>query len=135
MPSKLERGWVRARLIRQLALAEATQTELAAEYGCDQSAIALFLKRHKPEVEYQRGRLADEWAGLWIADKRNRVAEYQSEVERINSALDRETDPQLLRAKVSVMRQVAEELGQLKQEIEVTGTLTYVVEGVDMSTL
>lgn len=135
MPSKLESAWGQARLIRQLALNEATQTELAAEYGCTQSAISQFAKRHAAEIEYQRNRAADEWAGLWIADKRNRVAEYQSEVERINAALDNETDPQLLRAKVSVMRQVAEELGQLKQEIEVTGRLTYVVEGVDMGQL
>lgn len=131
----LERGWAKARLIRALASGEVKQTELAVEFGVTQSGISHFATKHRDEIESVRSRLADEWAHLWIADKKNRVAEYQSDVEAINEALEGEKDPQLLRAKLAVMRQVAEELGQLKQEIEVTGKLTYEVCGVDLSKL
>lgn len=131
----LERGWARARLILQLAQGELTQVQLAAEYGVDQSAVSLFNTRHRDEINLRRERLADQWAGMWIADKQNRIAEAQQDVEAINTALAGETDEKLLRVKLAIMRQVAEELGQLRTNIEVGGTLTYAVHGVDMSKL
>lgn len=131
----LENGWARKSVIRDLAAAEKSQNQIAAEYGVSQGSVSEFAARHRDEIERHRQHLDDEWYGLWIAQKRHRVAEYQADVERITDALDNETDPALLRAKLAILRQTAEELGQFKQEIEVTGTLTYVVEGVDMGQL
>lgn len=133
--AKLERGWAKSRLILDLATREHKQTDLAAKYGCTQSAISQFANKHFDEIEGRRAYLDDEWADLWIADKKNRVAEYQDDVEAINEALDTEKDPQLLRAKLAIMRQVAEELGQLKSQVELSGALTYVVEGVNLDAL
>lgn len=131
----LEKGWAKHRLILDLAGHDRSQTDLAAEYGVDQSAISKFASRHREEIAVQRARLEDEFAGLWIADKRNRVAECQDDVEAINTALTDTTDEKLLRAKLAIMRQVAEELGQLKTNIEVGGKLSYEVRGVDLSRL
>lgn len=131
----LERGWAKSRLILELAQAERTQVELAASYGVVQSSISEFADRHRDEITHQRDRITDEYASLWIADKRNRVAECQADVDAINDALTGEADEKLLRAKLAIMRQVAEELGQLKTNIEVGGQLTYAVQGVDLSRL
>lgn len=132
---KLEQAWIRRQLILELAVDNETRSALADKYDVDQSAISHFATRHRAEIDDRRGKLDDEFFGLWIADKVNRVAEYQDDVERINTALDAETDASLLKAKLAVMRQVAEELGQLKTSVELTGKLTYVVEGVDLSRL
>ncbi len=131
----LERGWARSRLILQLAQQELTQVQLAREYGVVQSSISEFRDRHADEIAFQREKIEDQFAALWIADKRNRIAESQDDVEAINKALVAEPDEKLLRAKLAIMRQVAEELGQLKTSIEVGGKLTYEVKGVDLSRL
>lgn len=133
--AKLERGWARSALIVELAKAEKTQVQLAQEFGVVQSAVSMFADRHREEIAAHRANIENELYGLWIADKRNRVAEYQSDVEAINDALENETDEKLLRAKLAVMRQVAEELGQLKTQVDLAGKLTYVIEGVNMDAL
>lgn len=132
---KLERGGTRERLILELAQGEKHQRQLATEYGVARSSIAEFKARHLDKIEDRAERLADEWAGLWVADKRNRIIEAQADVEAINDALDQTTDAQLLRTKLAIMRQVAEELGQLTEKIELGGRLTYVVEGVNLEAL
>lgn len=131
----LERGWRTRRLILDLAKMEKNQDELAREYGVQQPAISRFAARHADEIEDRKAKIEDDLYGLWIADKSNRVAEYQDDVEAINGALTHEPDEKLLRAKLAIMRQVAEELGQLKTNVEVSGRLTYVVEGIDMGAL
>jgi predicted transcriptional regulator len=132
---KLESGWAKARLVRELAANEKSQVTLAQEYGVTQGAISQFSARHSDEIEATRNNLADEWFGLWVTDKRNRVAEYQDDIEKINEVLANEPDDKLLKTKLSILRQVAEELGQLKETVELTGKLTYVVEGVDLTRL
>jgi hypothetical protein len=131
----LERGWAKASLIRELAAGEKTRKQLGAEYGVAQSNITRFADRHVDAIEKVRAHLDDEWAGLWIANKRNRVAEYEADVERINASLDLVPDKDLLRTKQSALKQVAEELGQLKQEIEVGGGLMFTVRGIDLKDL
>lgn len=133
--AKIARGWAKHALIRDLAAAELNQVQLGAKYKVTQSAISMFNTAHSEAITALRAKLDDEWAGVWIASKLNRVVECQDDVEAINEALNLEKDPQLYRAKLAVMRQVAEELGQLKQEIEVSGKLTYVVDGIDVSKL
>jgi archaellum component FlaC len=133
--NKLEKGWAKSRLIMELARMEKTQVDLAQEYGVVQSSISEFASRHRDEIEAHKAHIKDELFGLWIADKRNRLAEYQTDVEAINDALESEADEKLLRAKLAVMRQVAEELGQLKAQVDLSGRLTYVIEGVDMDAL
>jgi hypothetical protein len=131
MAGKLEAGWAKTRLIRDLATGEKTQVQLAAEYGVVQSSISEFADRHRDEITGLRARVEDEWAALWAADKFNRVAEIQSDIEDIG----RSDDEKLLRVKHAALRQIAEELGQLKTQVEVGGKVTYVIEGIDPSVL
>jgi hypothetical protein len=128
---QLERGWRRTALIRDLAAGEATQVELAVKYGVTQPSVSAFRDRHEREIDAVRTQLDDKWAALWAADKFNRVAELQSDIETITG----EDDEKLLRVKHAALRQIAEELGQLKQVVEVGGSVTYTITGLDPAAL
>src|SRR5215472_1344319 len=121
------RGRTRLALIRDMALNELSDRELAMQIGCDVHTIKAFRALYATEISEVvgalAGQLAMETAGLWIAKKQNRVAEIQSDVEMLNSALNwfehdeegnvnhlmiatREHD-RLLRAKHTALSQVA----------------------------
>lgn len=127
----VERGWQRASLIRDLATEEQTQVQLAAKYGVGQPTVSEFASRHRDEIAGVRARIEDKWAALWAADKFNRVAELQADVEDIGE----DADEKLLRVKHAALRQIAEELGQLKQVVEVGGTVTYTITGLNPDVL
>lgn len=133
--SKLESGWAKRKLIHELARMEKNQIQLAAEYGVVQSSISEFSTRHRPEIDAVKQDIENEFAGLWIVEKVNRLAEAQADVEAISEALGSTTDEKLLRVKLAIMRQVAEEMGQLKTNVEVGGKVSYVIEGIDLSRL
>lgn len=130
---KLERGWAKTRLIRDLATAEKTQVQLAAEYGVRQSSVSEFATRHADEIAAVRSKIDDEWASLWVADRFNRVAEMQDDIEKISELPVPDRD--LLRVKHAALRQIAEELGQLKTQVDLSGKITYVIEGIDPGAL
>lgn len=129
------RGWVRLQLIRELALGEKTSLELGEKYGMTAGSIRGFATRNKAEIEHVKANIDDEYAGLWIADKRNRIAEYEADVGQINTELAKETDDRLIRTKAAVLRQAAEELGQLTQKVETTGQVNYTITGIDPAVL
>lgn len=120
------RGRHKLRLIRLLAVGEMTQDELAEEFGVTQPAIAQFKKRNRDEIEHVKANLEDEFAGLWIARKKDRVAELEDVAERFKA-----DDPKAANIRLRALKQAAEELGQLKVSIEVSGGVDYTVEGVD----
>lgn len=141
---KLERGWRKGALIRELAEGERSQVALAGQYGVVQSSISEFAARHADEIAFVRENLEDEFAGIWVAKKTNRLREYEADLERIADALDvpdsggmEEKD--LIAAKHRALRAVAEELGQLPNRMsvsaEVQTRVTYTVPGVDVSDL
>lgn len=115
------RGHLRLRLIRELAMGVATQAELATRFGVDQNTVRTFRERNEEDIQDVRKALMDEvvseTAGLWIADKSARVAEYQDDVERINelleSGLSEGLVPRFLNSKHAALKAVAEELAQL----------------------
>jgi hypothetical protein len=130
----LENGWAKAKLIRELAIAEKPQTQLAEEYGVGQSAIAMFKKRHMTEIEVARDNLADEFADLWIASKRNRLAEYQKAAEKLAEKPDARSAEVLAK----LLKDVAEELGDLptRPGVQINqANVTYQIEGVDLDNL
>lgn len=140
----LERGYVRANLIRALAAGEKTQSQLAELYGVTQQSISEFAQRHKLTIEHTRANLDDEYAHLWIAQKGNRIAEYEKHVDTISQILDegaRSSVPtsEMLRTAQAALKAVAEELGQLpnRQQIQHSGSVSvnYVVDGLDPEVL
>jgi ParB-like chromosome segregation protein Spo0J len=135
----LERPWIRWRLVRELAEKTHTRATLARRYGVTRSSMTEFAQRHAADIEAVERQIEDEMAGLWIAQKRNRVAVYQQNVEDIAALVDRDIDPKtaprktsddneliivgaklpsLLRVQAQILRNVAEELGQLTVRVE-----------------
>ncbi len=93
---------------------------LAERYGVTPVTLHQFGKRHADEIEQVRNAilagLDNMTVGLWIADKANRIAEYQEDIERINDVLDKgltNDGTSFLKIKHGAMKAVAEELAQL----------------------
>jgi hypothetical protein len=130
----LERGWVKHRLLRDFALGEKNQGELAEMYGCSRTAINQFKSRHALEIEEIRNNLADEYAGVWVAQKMNRILEYQAAAEKMANG----TAPRNQEVLVSILKAVAEELGQLPARSQTNvqaDTVVYQVVGVPVEDL
>lgn len=162
----LERN-VRTRiaLIRALAEGKESPAKLAVRYDCSREAIQKFKERHKADIEDMKGRLEDKLAGLWVADKVNRIAEYQTDIELTNGELQAALDGRLgvsttdddgnvtwervqdlsdvigrlLRGKHRALRSVAEERGELPSRIalhmEDAEKVKHHLEGVDLDKL
>lgn len=130
----LERGWVRHRLVRDLAIAEKSQAELAEIYGVSQTSMSAFKKRNAMAIEEVRNNLADEYAGLWVAEKMKRIAEYQEAAEKMAKGVS----PRNQEVLVSILKAVAEELGQLPARTQVQVNqqqVTYEIVGVPLEDL
>lgn len=127
----LDRGWVKHRLIRDFALGEKTGRELAEIYGCSVTSISQFKKRYSLEIEEVRNNLADEYAGVWVAQKMHRIQEYQQAAEKMASG----HSPRNAEVLVSILKAVAEELGQLpaRTQVNIDNTqVTYEIVGVSV---
>lgn len=138
------RGHVAHALIRDLAAGTQTDAALARKYGVGRSTVGDFKRRHAAEIADVRERQGEEFAGLWTAVKRNRIAEYQRDIDLLNdmieelaappcpcSATDCDAriirDPRhllaVIKRKHAALRSVAEELGQLpnRMTLQVSG--------------
>jgi hypothetical protein len=127
----LERGWVKHRLIRDFALGEKSGRELAEQYGCSVTSISAFKKRHSMEIEEVRNNLADQYAGVWVAKKIERIREYQNAAEKMASG----HSPRNQEVLVSILKAVAEELGDLPARTQVNisqENVTYEIVGVSV---
>jgi len=69
------KGYTAQRLMRELAVSGKLQSTLAKEYNVTQGAISIFKIKHSQEIKRISENAADEYAGLWIASKLNRLAE------------------------------------------------------------
>lgn len=135
---KLERPWIVRKLCRELALSNKTQTLLATEYGVAQSSMTEFKQRHADEINAIRDDASNEFAGLWIAEKQNRIKVYERQLDGIQhmlSTADPDQIPALLKVAQAGLKSVAEEMGQLTARVavqaDVTAKVQYVVEGLD----
>lgn len=147
---QLYRGRVRLALLRDLALGEWTYAEIAHQLKVPVKDISQFAEEHKVEIAEVRGalagELAEETAGLWIAKKQNRIAELQAEYEDVDEALDTygrnrwsTHHKDMHRAKLSILRAVAEELGALPARSDAPqrqgDTVHYIIESEDVEAL
>ncbi len=136
---KLERPFhVRYKLQRLLAEGEHSNAQLARRFDVTSPAIREFAIRHREAIEHIRANLHDELAGMWIADKNERLQRYQNTAEilerqieavdqgqtEVLDGIDDEGDAtpaadvsgplsRLTRALNNTLRAVAEERGQL----------------------
>lgn len=121
-------------LIRELAEGALNQTELGEKYGISNARVSQINSEERERIEAMRADLDNEYAGIWIADKANRVRTYDALAERLTEALEDETDSQLVRQLVNVQKAVAEEMGQLPSRVTVNiekPVVHHVIEGVD----
>lgn len=130
----LERAWVKHRLIRDFALGEKSGQAMAAEYGVSPTSISAFKKRNLMAIEEVRNNLADEYAGVWVAQKMARIQEYQEAAEKMADG----RSPRNQEVLVTILKAVAEELGQLPARAQVnvsTENVTYQVVGIPLEDL
>lgn len=117
----------RMALLRDIVSGQLTVFEMSLKYERAESTIYHFKKVHAHEIDAMRADARNEFAALWVADKVNRVATYQDDIETLNEL----EDPQALKLKHNALRAVAEEMGQLTTKAEVNATVQYEVTGVD----
>src|SRR5260370_22713040 len=102
------RGYSKRKLIIAMADGTKTMSQLANEFNVSTSAIQQFKERNKAEIlstmDTMNEVLAEEVRGLWIVDKGNRLAEYQSNYEGIG---DPGRNVGLLRVRNELLRLVA----------------------------
>lgn len=153
-------GLKRRQIVRELALGEQSQRQLAEKYEVSEAAISQFKNRYADEIEAVRQDTADEFAGILIAQKQARLAAYNDLYEKAIvpspkvspsgkivkdlipdpdnpggpwiEAVVVETD---VRAAALVLKQAAEEMGQLPTRLQIQGdmqtTTTYRIEGAN----
>lgn len=86
---KLDRP-VRVRLAVQRALAEGelSNAAIARQYDVTAQSIREFAQRHADVIATMKANLADEYAGMWIADKRERLLRYQNTAEILERQIE-----------------------------------------------
>ncbi len=127
-------GHRKLKLKHLLAANEHSYEELAMMFDSAKSTIIQFKSRYRVEIEAIAKDLSDEFAGLWIADKKNRIQVYEDQVELLHGS----EDPKAVARTQTALRSVAEELGALPQRLQVQQekqTVHVVLEGVDNAKL
>lgn len=155
------RGHIAYSLVRDLAEGTLSQRRLATKYDVHLSTIADFKSRNRERIEAVKADLDNEFAGMWIAEKRKRIAAYMDDVELLDDSLEATTAARevlsiegedgtgltiakldrdmaaILKRKHSALRSVAEELGHLpnRMTLNVQGgesPVLHQVVGVDI---
>jgi hypothetical protein len=156
-PTQLYRGRARMALMRDLAMGEWTNETIAKSVGVHPEFIRDFAETYAEDIAEVRaalqGQVAIESGGLWISKRVNRLAELQGDYEDIDLVVEEmrknwrektETDANmtlgsrrhqaLLRAKISILKAVSDELApsKAKQDEDMDrNTVRYVIEQDD----
>jgi DNA-binding Lrp family transcriptional regulator len=125
----LELAWNRHALMRMLAEGKMPQAEMARRMGVAPSSVTAFKQRHAEAIEAIAADVENEFAGIAIAQKSNRLAVYEEELAKAQAGgADKHIVARLL-------RQIAEEMGHLPSRVQLSGTVgvqtTYTVTGSD----
>lgn len=143
----LERGWVKQKLIRELAEGLKTQEQLAEEYGTTRVSVSTFKKRHLTAIQEQASDFENEFKSLWIARKAARLAELQDDIEELTDKFqldgdafheDKKAALDAVKIKHNALLQAAKELGQIPSSAGVqieTKRVTFRIPGVDLEQL
>jgi hypothetical protein len=117
----------------QRALADGTEkrSAIARRFGVTAGYITQFAKQYAREIDDIKRDLDNEFAGLWIASKVNRVIAYQNDFAK-TLADPKSSHHEWVKARAMILHQVAEELGQLPPRATVTVMpVTHIIEGID----
>lgn len=109
------KGYRKLELMRHLATGEYSIKQLGEMYDSTEGTITQFKHRHREQIAEIAANLDDQFAGLWVAKKQNRIGVYQEQIERLSDS----DDPKLVARTQTALRSVAEELGALPQRVQV----------------
>ena len=108
----LERpGQTRLALQRDMAMGALSPAELRVKYNATASALKAFRTRHADTIAAIAADINNRFAGLWIADKEQRVAAYQADVDLVDAEVERvlaERDAAMKRAEIGAKMHVHE---------------------------
>jgi hypothetical protein len=122
-------------LQRELATGDVMRADLARRYGVTRGYVTIFAKQYAREIADIKAQLDDEFAGLWIAQKEQRIAAYQAEYERALRH-PRRDHFEWINARRQILHTVAEELGQLPPRQTVTVVpVVHIIENVNLELL
>jgi hypothetical protein len=125
----------RRELQRLLADGTERRSALARRFGVSPSYVTQFAKTYAREIDDIRRDLDNEFAGLWIASKVNRVLALQAEYTRAAGS-DKADHHEWIKARLQALHQAAEELGQLPPRATVAVVpVVHVIEGIDVDLL
>lgn len=124
---QLYRGATKVKLINDLAEEKWDRKILAGKYGVTLGNINEFYVKHKEEVDAQKERIEknelDDYAFLSVHKKHQRLLAYQEQIELCDRYIawseerGRHVPVQVMRLQQNALRAVAEEMGDLKQNI------------------
>lgn len=124
----LTNEWTRQRLIYDLAKAEDTQVALAERYGVTQPSIAGFKKKYMHLIEERREKMLQEYGTLWVAEKYNRLAARQNEIEKLLELRTTNRNSEIIGKHLN---DIATELGELESKVSVE-IAEYRITGIDL---
>jgi len=121
---------------RHLAVKDLTKREIAKRFGVTPPAITQFSRRHAALIDEMRDRIEDDFVGMWIAKKENRIAAYMADWEASKANNDYGDHFEHIKTRAMILRQVAEEMGDLppRQSVVVV-PVQHSVVGVDVAAL
>jgi hypothetical protein len=124
------------RLQRALATGEKRRAQIAREFGVSAAYVTKFAKQYAFEIDQLKAAINDQFAGLWIADKENRILALQAEYGRALSSTKTRDHHEWIKARLQILHQAAEELGQLPPRTTVVVTpVVHIIENVDVELL
>ena len=147
-------GLKRQPLIRALALEDVTQATLAVRFDVTEGAITQFKQKYAAEINALRANAEEELVQIAIANKANRLRALEElhelaleptpKIDNKGHHVEDATTGERVyevdgRLAAQVLKQAAEEMGQLPTRLKVEGevgvTTRYVIDGVDPSAL
>lgn len=124
-------------LLMDIAIDEFSDSELGAKYGCSSQNITQYRTRHADTIakyreEFNAG-VEAKLIGLWVADKNKRLESIQAMAELLEESFveGKAVDPSTAKVYLATIRQAAEELNELRQNVQ--AEVRYEIVGVDPS--
>lgn len=123
--ARFERGHVKYDLIRDIASGMPPK-DISVRYKMPLGTLHRFKTRHIQEILDTKAALNEELVGLWVADRKARLAELQDDIETLSEAIEKSRaanggrpDVHLVRAKREALKQAGEEVGAYKPDATV----------------
>lgn len=128
---------LKRQLLMDIAMDELSDAEIGKKYGCSSQNVTQYRTRHSDTIAAYRKEFAEgvstKLIGLWITDKARRLESIQSMAELLEQSFveGKALDPGTAKVYLAAIRQAAEELNELKQNVQ--AEVRYEIVGVDPS--